>query len=155
MKAVVVYYTRFGHNKVIAGAIGEALEADVRRIETPKQHGYPFMGFASFFNVRMRILPMDFDFGDAGLVVLCTPIWAWKPAPPARTFLQEAQLEGRKLAVCFSTGGGPTMRAQEKVRELLKGRNVEIVAFGEIPTDKNDDEFLRREARQFAERLKS
>lgn len=154
MKVVVVYYTRFGHNKVIAETVAEVLEADVRRIQTPKQHGYPYMGFASFFNVRMRILPMDFDFGDAELVVLCTPIWAWKPAPPARTFLREVRLEGRKLAVCFSTSGGPTMRAQEKVKELLKGRDVEIVAFGEIPTDRNDVEFLRREARMFAERLR-
>ncbi|MEO0085266.1 MAG: hypothetical protein ABIK37_01405 [candidate division WOR-3 bacterium] len=94
MKAVVVYYTRFGHNKVVAETIAEVLEADVRQIQTPKQHGYPYMGFASFFNVRMRILPMDLDFGDAELLVLCTPIWAWKPAPPARTFLREARLEG-------------------------------------------------------------
>ncbi|MEO0085265.1 MAG: hypothetical protein ABIK37_01400 [candidate division WOR-3 bacterium] len=40
------------------------------------------------------------------------------------------------------------------MKELLRGREVEIVAFGEIPTDRNDVEFLRREARLFAERLK-
>uniref|UniRef100_A0A7C4GGD2 Flavodoxin-like domain-containing protein n=1 Tax=candidate division WOR-3 bacterium TaxID=2052148 RepID=A0A7C4GGD2_UNCW3 len=155
MKTVVVYYTRFGHNKVIAETVAAVLAGDLRRIETPKQPGYAFMGFSSFFNVRVRIVPMDLDLGDAELVVLCAPIWAWKPAPPARTFLHEARLEGRRLAVCFSTGGGPTLRAQEKVKEILRGRDVEIVAFGEIPTDKNDDEFLRREARLFAERLKT
>jgi len=153
MKAVVVYYTRFGHTTTVAETIAQELAAELRRIETSKKHGYPYMGFASFFNVRMRIRPMNLDFADADLVVLCTPIWAWKPAPPARTFLRQARLEGKKLAVCFSTTGGPTLRAQEKVKELLKGRRVELVAFGEIPTDK-DDEFLRREARRFAERLR-
>lgn len=156
MKTAAVYYSRFGHNAKIVEEAARVLEADTYRIETPKQHGYPVMGFCSTFNVRMRIKPLDLDLSGYDLVVLHTPIWAGKPAPPARTFLREAELEGRRLAVCFSTAGGPTQRAQEKVRQLLAGRNVELVAFGEINTDEktvSEDEMLN-EARLFAERLR-
>jgi hypothetical protein len=154
VKAVVVYYTRFGHNRVIAEAIALELGAEVRRIATPKEYGYPYMGFASTFNVKMAIEPMNLEFRGVDLVVLCSPVWAWKPAPPARTFLREAKLDGRKLAVCFSTGGGPSLRAQERIKQDLAGRKIEITAFGEISTEKADEENLRREARAFAGRLK-
>ncbi|MFO7638446.1 MAG: hypothetical protein R6X14_03955 [bacterium] len=152
MKAAVVYYTRFGHNEVIAEAMAAELAAPRTRIETTRQYGYAVMGFRSYFNLGMRLRPMPTDFAECGLLVLCTPIWAWKPAPPARTFLKRAKLPPR-LAVCFSTGGGPTLRAQEKVRQLLADRGVAVVAFGEIDTRPGDEEQLRQAARAFAHRL--
>ena len=152
MRIAVVYYTRFGHSTVIAETVARELGAELRRIETPKQHSYPYMGVASTFNIRMKLAAMDSDFSAFDLVVLCTPIWAWKPAAPARTFLREAKLPAR-LAVCFSTGGGPTQRAQEKLRQDIAGRRVEVVAFGEISTDKATDDALREAARRFAGRL--
>ena len=154
MKAAVVHYTRFGHNDVIAKAIAERLEAEQFRIEIPGKPSFPVMGFCSMFNVRMRIKPMKTDFSNFDLVVLCTPIWAWKPAPPTRVFLGEAKLP-RKLALSFSTGGGPIQRAEEKMRQLLTGRDIEIVAVGEINTDKKDEEYLKAEAKAFAERVAS
>jgi flavodoxin len=152
VKAAVVHYTRFGHNDVIAKAIAEKIGAEQFRIEIPGKPSFPVMGFCSMFNVRMRIKPMKADFSNYDLVVLCTPIWAWKPAPPARTFLSEAKLP-RRLALSFSTGGGPIQRAEEKMRQLLAGRDIEIVAVGEINTDKTDEEYLKTEARAFADRL--
>lgn len=152
MKAAVVHYTRFGHNNVIARTVAETLGAEQFRIEIPGNPSFPRMGFCSMFNVNMKINPMPLDFSNFDLVVLCTPIWAWKPAPPARTFLREAKLP-RKLAVNFSTGGGPIQRAEEKLRQLLEGRGIEVVAVGEISTDKNDEDYLKAEAKAFAERL--
>lgn len=154
MKIAVVYYTRFGHNTVIAEEVASVLGAELHRIETPKQHSFPVMGGCSFLNIRMRIRPMELDFSEYDLVVLCAPIWAWKPAPPARTFLRDARLP-RRLAICFSSGGDPSQRAQEKARQLLSDRDVKLEAFGEISLQRapSEDE-LRREARLFAERLK-
>jgi len=151
---VVIYYTRFGHNKVIAEEVAKELGAEIRRIETPREHGYAIMGFCSYFNIRMAIKPMNLDFKGADLVVLCCPVWAWKPAPPARTFLLSAGLGGRKLAVCFSTRTGPPLRAQEKLKQLVARRKANLVALGDIDTSAEDPEYLRTEARRFAERLK-
>ena len=47
------------------------------------------------------------------------------------------------------------MRAQEKLKQLLAGRGVEITAFAEINTKAGDDEYLRCEAREFARRVKA
>jgi hypothetical protein len=110
------------------------------------------MGYCSTFNVKMRIKPMPLDFFGFDLVVLCVPIWAWKPAPPGRTFLREANLPER-IAVNFSTTGAQILRAQEKVGELLKGRGVEVIAFGDIDTRNATEDDLRDGARRFALRL--
>ncbi len=154
MKAVVVYYTRFGHNKAIAETVARELGADLRRIETPREHGYAVMGFCSFFDIRMAIRPMDFDLKGVELVVLCCPVWAGKPAPPARAFLADARLEGRRLAVCFSSGGGSSARARDKVRHLLAGRNVNLVACGDVTIGPGDEAALRVAATGFAAGLK-
>jgi hypothetical protein len=153
VKASVVYYTRFGHNAVIAATVAAELAADIRRVETVRQYGFAMMGFHSFFNLDMKLKPMATDLADRDLVVLCTPIWAWKPASPARTFLKAARLPAR-LAVCFSTAGGPTLRAQEKIGQLLAGRGVTVVAYGEIDTRPGDEEQLRQGARAFARRVR-
>ncbi len=154
MKPLVVFYTRFGHNITIAETIARELGADLRRIQTPRQPSYPVMGACSYFNIPMRILPIDYDVSAYDPVVLCTPIWAWKPAPPAREFLKRADLGGKRLAVCFSTRGGPTQRAQEKVCQLIGHCRGRVFAFGEIPTQAEDPEMLKAEARAFADRLK-
>jgi hypothetical protein len=41
------------------------------------------------------------------------------------------------------------------MRQLLTGREIEIVAVGEINTDKKDEEYLKTEAKAFAERVAS
>lgn len=154
MKPLVVFYTRFGHNITIAETVARVLGAPLRRIQIPNQPPFLVMGAYSSMNLRMKIMPMDLDVSAFDTVVLCTPIWAWKPAPPAREFLRLANIEGKRLAVCFSTTGGPTQRAQEKICQLLKGRDAHVFAFGEIPTQAQDPEFLKSEARAFAERIR-
>ncbi len=155
MKPLVVFYTRYGHNITIAEAIARELGAELRRIQTAKQHPFMVMGACSSMNIPMRIMPMDLDVSAFDPIVLCAPIWAWKPAPPAREFLKRANLEGKRLAVCLSTGGGSSARAQAFVGKLAAGRGAQVLAFGEIQTQSEDRESLVRDARSFADRLKT
>jgi hypothetical protein len=154
MKPLVIFYTRYGHNITIAEAIARELGAELRRIQTAKQQHFMVMGACSSMNIPMRILPMDLDVSAFDPIVLCTPIWAGKPAPPARMFLRQADVAGRRLAVCLSTGGGSSARAQAFVGKLAQDRGAQVFAFGEIQTQSEDRESLVRDARAFADRLK-
>ncbi len=150
MKTVVVYYSRFGTTRTVATALAGALGAEVREIRAVRECGFLGMGFRSVFGIRMAIRPMNLDFGGVDRVVLCTPIWAGRPANPVRTFLQEAKLEGKKLAVVFTTGGGETGPALETVRRLVAGKRVEVSLGGTIVTRKKDEGALRSEATRLA-----
>jgi len=44
MKSLVVYYTRSGRNTVIAETIARDLDAEVRRIETPRRPSFLVAG---------------------------------------------------------------------------------------------------------------
>ncbi len=153
MKTAIVFYTRFGHTTTVARTLQEKLGGDLYRIEEKKQRGYPGMGWGAIHNQRFDIKPMDLDFSGYDLVVLCTPIWAGRPACPTRTFLRDAKLDGRKLAVVFSNSGSPLDKALETVKEDLAGRNIEIVDFGGVVTKETTEAELTQAAHEFAERL--
>ena len=150
MKTTVVYYSRFGTTRTVAAALAEELGAEVREIKAVRECGFMGMGFRSAFGIRMPIQPMNLDFTGVDRIVLCAPIWAGKPASPARTFLQEAKTEGVKLAVAFTTGGGETGPALEAVRKLVAERRVDLTFLGAIVTRKKDEGQLRSEAKELA-----
>ncbi len=153
MKTTVVYYSRFGTTRTIATALAEELGAEVREILAVRDCGFMGMGFRSAFGIPMKIRPMNLDFAGVDRIVLCSPIWAGKPANPARTFLQEAKIEGKKLAVLFATGGGETGPALEAIRKLVAGKRVEVTFLGGIVTRKKDEGQLRSEATELAATL--
>src|SRR5512138_677071 len=105
MKWAVIYYTRFGHTEVVARRLAERLSADLFQIEEARP--YPLTELArSIALCHFQIKPMQFDFSGYDRLVLCAPIWMRNPACPARTFLRDAQLAGRQVAVMFSTVSG-------------------------------------------------
>lgn len=153
MKTEVVYYSRFGTTRTVAAALAAALGVEAREIRAVRECGFMGMGFRSVFGIRMPIQPMNLDFAGADRIVLCAPIWAGKPANPARTFLREAKTEGKRLAVVFTTGGGETGPALETIRQLVTGKIVEIKLLGVIVTRKKDEGLLRSAAKDLAGEL--
>jgi len=153
MKTVVVFYSRFGTTRTVAKAIAEELGAELREIQAVRECGFLGMAFRSLFGIRMPIRPMNLDFTDVDQVVLCTPIWAGRPANPVRTFLQEANLEGKRLAVIFTAGIGKSGPALAAIRKLLSGKSVEVNLLGTIVTPKKTEAQLRAEAKDFARKI--
>lgn len=148
MRTVVVYYSRFGTTRTVAKAIAEELGAELREIQAVRECGFLGMAFRSLFGIRMPIRPMNLD-----QVVLCTPIWAGRPANPVRTFLQVANLEGKRLAVVFTAGIAKSEPALGTIRKLLSGKNVAVTVLGTIITLQKDEAQLRAEAKDLVRKL--
>jgi flavodoxin len=158
MKAAVVCYSRFGHTTKVAEALAQELGAEVRRIEETKQRNFVAMGFGSTTNALFEIRPMDLDLSGFDTVVLCTPMWAGKPACPARTFLRDARLEGKKVHLLISTAGGEIDKPVAIIAADLAKKNAMVGATGRVITgmgrkDANDDE-LKQAGREFAAKVK-
>jgi len=158
MKAVVVYYTRFGHTTKVAEALARELGAEVRRIEETKQRSFMAMGWASTTNARFEIKPMNLDLSGCDTVVLCTPIWAGKPACPARTFLRDARLDGKKVHLLISSGGGEIDKPVAVIAADLAKKNATVGATARVITvlgkkDSTDAE-LEQAGREFATKVK-
>jgi len=153
-RTVVVYYSRFGATATVALTLARELLSESREIRARKRLSWLAMGFGSVFNLRYRIEPMDFDFTHYGLVVLCAPIWAGKPACHLMTFLDSARLTGTRSALVFTTSGGGVEHTVDAMKTILEARGSQVVASESIATHRVPEDLLRARAREFALELK-
>jgi hypothetical protein len=151
---VVVYYSRFGATATVAQVLARELASESREIRARRRLSWLAMGFGAVFNLRYRIEPMDFDFTHCGLVVLCTPIWASKPACHLMTFLDSARLSGTRSALLFTTWGADVERTVDAMKSILEARGSQVVASESIMCRKVPEDILRARAREFALELK-
>jgi hypothetical protein len=153
-RTVVVYYSRYGATAVVAKTIAQVLSCELREIRARRRLSWLAMGFGAVWNIRYRIEPMDFDFTGCGLVVLCSPIWASKPACHLMTFLDAARLAGTRSALVFTSAGGGVERTVDVMKGILEAHGSRVVASEDIVSHKVPEDLLRARAREFALELK-
>jgi multimeric flavodoxin WrbA len=69
------------------------------------------------------IQPLSINIASYDLIVLGAPVWASFPAPAMLSFLDTAQIRGKKLAL-FCCHGGGMGKALEKLKALLAGNTI-------------------------------
>ena len=60
-----------------------------------------------------KLVPTGYD-----LLVIGTPIWAWRPTPAIRTYIVNNDFSGKKVALFF-TIGSDLKQAVEKTKALI------------------------------------
>jgi flavodoxin len=108
MTHLVVYYSRTGNNRTLAEKIAEALTADIDEIIDKKNRkgrlNWLLAGRDSrarkFTKIEYKKNPQDYN-----TIIVGAPIWAGNPIPPLRTYLQEIDLKGKRVAffICSQT----------------------------------------------------
>ena len=108
MTYLVVYYSRTGNNRTIAESIANKLSADIDEIVDKKNRqgrlNWLLAGKDSrsgkLTEIEYQKNPQDYD-----TIIIGAPIWAWSPIPPLRTYLQEVDLSGKRVAffICSQT----------------------------------------------------
>ena len=129
MKTAVVFYSLDGNCALVAEEIKAKLNADLIRLYTKDEKkrskiGNLFWGGAMvLFRKKPPLIPYTFDPSVYDLIILGAPVWAASPAPPIQTFIHEAGITGRKIAI-FACHGGGKENSLGKLRTLLAGNNV-------------------------------
>ena len=151
MRAIVVYYSLEGNTEFAAKAAAAQLGADVLRLET--QTPYPtgakkFLlgGRDAVTGAKPALTPYTFDAQAYDTVVLCTPLWAWTYAPPLKTFLEENDLHGKKLAFLVTSMGGQDAKCFARLEEALGVSGAPRLSLLEPlkrPRKENDEAIVR------------
>ncbi len=126
MKTAVVYYSLQGNIRYVAEKTAGELGADL--IELVPVKAYPDKGMIKFiwggsavtFKRKPKLEPYHFDPADYELVILATPVWAGTFTPPLRTFLEDNDLTGKKIAVIVSSAGGDPSKCIEALKVSAK-----------------------------------
>ena len=160
MKTAVVYYSLQGNIRYVAEKVAAKLGADL--IELIPVKAYPDKGMKKFiwggsavtFKKKPELKPYSFNTGDYDLIILGTPVWASGFTPPLRTFLEDNDLTGKKIAVIASSAGGDqskcisTLQAAAKADSLVA--ELRLVNPKAAPSDEKD-----KQIDAFTEKIKA
>ena len=131
MKTVIVYYSLEGNTAWAAERIAAGTGAELLRIEPVK--AYPDSGFRKFFwggksavmGETPELAPYRFNGADYDRIIFGFPVWAGSVAPPIRTFIQENDLRGMRVAAAACQSGSGAEKAFGKLKSALGMERLE------------------------------
>ena len=127
MKTAVVFYSLDGNCALVAEEIKSRMNADLIRLHTKDEKKRSkiskFFWSCGMMFSRPKLKPYTFDLPVYDLIIIGAPVWAASPASPVKTFISQASINGKKIALFVSHAGGMG-KALEKLKTLLAGNTI-------------------------------
>ena len=160
MKTAIVYYSMHGNIRYVAQKVADATGADL--IELVPVKAYPDKGMSQFiwggsavtFKRKPDLEPYNFKADEYDMVIIGTPVWAGKFTPPLRTFFEDNDLSGKKIAVIATSAGGNSDKCIESVRVAAKADSLAATLSLVDPKDSPSEENEKKIA-EFIQKLKA
>jgi len=130
MSVCIIYHSETGNTRKVAEAVAKATGATL----------IPVRDLAGYTKVTMylrgapramrgekaTIEPPVIDVSPFDLVVVGSPVWAWKPTPAANAAIAALTgCEGKKGIVFITSGGGPR-ESLDVLKKALGDRKVQV-----------------------------
>ena len=146
MKTAIVYYSMHGNVRYVAEKAAKELGADL--IELKPVKAYPDKGAMQFlwggsavtFKKKPDLEPYSFNASDYDLVIIGTPVWAGNFTPPLRTFFENTDLTGKKIAAIVTSGGGDSAKCLGAIKEATKTDKLVAAVSLVDPKDKASED---------------
>lgn len=127
MNTLVIYFSFDGNTKFIAEKIAETLNADMIELNTSKK--YPREGFGKYFfggksvifGEKPELTNTDIDLSRYKTIIMGTPVWAGSYTPPIKSFISQYKIQGKRIALFASHGGGGAEKCFAKLKKALPG----------------------------------
>ena len=132
LNACVVFYSYTGVTRGVAERIRNACGCDLVEVKTLTEYStftaYTTGVLHSRRGVCDPILPDRIDVSRYDLLVIGTPVWAWKPAPAINAAVRALSGCEGKRAVIFCTNCGQPGEALPLLEAALAARGIEVAA---------------------------
>jgi flavodoxin len=120
MKTLIVYYSFTGNNEILANMLQEKLGCDILKITEQKKRNMLTIMLDVLFNRRPKIESYDLSVMEYDQLILVSPIWAGKVAPPLNTFLHDERTKIDQYSFITVCGGGNDGQKEKVTQELTK-----------------------------------
>ncbi|MBP5563955.1 MAG: NAD(P)H-dependent oxidoreductase [Bacteroidales bacterium] len=150
---LVLYYSQTGNTKAVAEEIANKLGADIEEITMEDPYDPDFQATIDRClkereqDILPTIHPVKADLANYDVIFLGYPVWFGTYAPPVITFLNGADLSGKKIVPFCTFGSGglessvKDLVAAEPNAEVLPGYGVRAARLDAMP--KEVDNFLK------------
>ena len=140
VRACVIYYSYSGITRRVAEGIKNASGCDLVEVHTIAA----YTSFTAYTKGVLRsrkgacdpIEPAEIDVSGYDLLIIGTPVWAWKPSPAINAAVKALRGCEGKMAVVFTTCNNQPGEALPLLRKSLEERGVTVMA--EIGLDHED-----------------
>lgn len=118
MKILTVYFSKTGHTKAIAGTIHETVGGDIREIRTKRNYASSY-GLAvlqgGLEQLRKSLPELEEMISTDGydVIFIGTPVWWFTITPAVKSFIDKANLKGKRVYPFFTNGGQPGRTAED------------------------------------------
>jgi flavodoxin len=154
----IIYYSLEGNVDYIAKLLAHKIDADLIRLEPVKE--YPKKSFCKFitcrrdalFSVRPALKNAFPDLNQFSTIIIGTPVWAGKPCAPINTFLHNAKINGKRIALFACCAGESTEKCFSTMKSLLTGNTI-ITCDTFISPIRNQGDTVSRKADMIASKI--
>lgn len=140
MKVLVVYYSKTGNTKMISNEISKRLNADVEEVVDVKDRkGYLNLLKSiteTISEKESKIHDLKYDPEDYDLVIIGTPVWASRIAPPIITFLKNNRTRFNNVAFFYTQTGASKNLAFEQMEKFSEAFPINTLSIFSKDIDK-------------------
>lgn len=152
-KMLVLYYSQTGNTKAVATEIATKLGADIEEIVPVQLYDGDFQATIERGKKELdegafpEIQPIKADVTKYDVIFIGYPVWFGTYAPPVITFLNQVDLNGKKLVPFCTFGSGglesstKDLAEAEPNAEILPGYGVRAARLDAMPNEVN--QFLK------------
>jgi flavodoxin len=157
MKTGIVYFSYEGNCALVAEQINAVVKGDILalRLENGKRRKgmakYIWGGAQVVRKQSPALKPYVFDSAAYERLIIGAPVWAGSPAPAIETFLEQARITGKKIALFCCCAGGKG-KFFDKLKKALPG-NTFLGEMAFINPLKQDTEALSAKIRLWVKEI--
>lgn len=138
MSTLVVYFSFNGNTKFIAEKVAETISADIIELKTSEK--YPEKGFQKYFwggksvifGEKPKLINEHIDLNRYETIIIGTPVWAGAFTPPIKSLISQYKIQGKRIALFASHGGGGAKKCFTKLKkELSENEFISEIEFVE------------------------
>ena len=152
---LVVYFSRTGKTRAVAGKLAELLGAEIEEIRGTRNYsgvlGF-LRGVLDAMRKRTGKLASRHSTEGKKTVIVATPVWANGLPPAVRAYLRGADLSGRRACALATHGGGGARKTFKAIAQLLPTELCETIEFKKPNAD---DPELAAKLKDWAEKVKN
>ncbi len=132
VKTCIIYHSYSGVTRSIAEQISAACGGNLIEVKSRKHYNkltvYPVGGMRARRGEHDPIDPEVIDVPGCDLLVIGTPVWAFKPTPAINAAFAALTGSAGKRAVTFATCGGQAGETLDIMRKALEEKGASVIA---------------------------
>jgi flavodoxin len=148
-KPLIVYYSRTGNSRIVADALMEYLSGTIEEIQSTKNRDGLLGVFTCVLDQLLErddiLKPLDKDPKDYDPVIIVAPIWIGKISSPARTFIKQAELQGKDVYLVLTYNGSLTEDKEKALEQTITAQDITCKGLYKIITKEQTADEIRKE----------